>query len=182
MVAEAVRLRLAAPNSNSQRKVLRFIMKIRANCGTFRCAKGSYHPTGKLREHGSAHRQNPASILSKKTIAARVFVGLSVKNKPKWSANDVIKIVSAERKRQVGDPSASFLSQIGVYQHHDSGEIVREKSVQIVLIDTHGTSLPEFTKQVTELGELLAKKLKQESVIVDVQVNGVSRSVWWVTP
>lgn len=155
-------------------------MKLKVNCGRFHCSKGSFHPGGTLRSHGARH--NPAEQIKGKTISARLFVGLSVKNKPKWTPKNVIDIVSAVRTKQIHDPSASFLSQTGVYQHQDGKHVVKERSVQVIVIDTHGTPQKAFENQMTAMAETIARRLKQESVIVDVQVNGVSRSVWWVTP
>lgn len=154
--------------------------RLNVNCGTFRCARGEFHPTGEMQELGP--RANPRELVTGDTMSARLFVGLSVKSKPTWTLADVVKRVSKLRNKQTGDPSSSFIAQTGVYKHHDGRRVVTEKSVQVVIINFHGGTIEDFTDQITDIGETLSKQLKQESVIVETQVNGVTKQIWTVTP
>ena len=139
---------------------------------------GSFQPTGALVEVGSGlsgidwQRTN-------KILGARLIVGLSVGKRPRWKIADVIRVVRAARE-QTSDPSASFLVQKGIYKHKDPTRgIVEEDSVQVLIIDTTDPAISQrvFEAQMIALGETLARAFKQESIIVEIQVNGLTRRV-----
>lgn len=145
---------------------------------------GTFRPHGKVVEifvggelSGVAWRSSGKPVRS-----ARIIVGLSVENRPVWAPKDVIEIVKEVRRRQVEDPSASFLVQKGIYQYHSTREIVEEDSVQVAIIDTVGIQAREFDAQMLTLAETLASRLRQETVILEIQSNGVTRKVMGVTP
>lgn len=158
-------------------------LTLRANPGkhTWRgpSGGGSFTPRGRALVEGSAKeldiKANPARWESDETYAARVIVGFNVHNEPRWSVDDVIPIVKRVRDRQHGKQGASFVLQRGIYQHKDDEKrIVEEEGVQILIIDVWSTPLRTFEKEMVELGEILADKLQQEEVIVEIQRNGVT--------
>jgi hypothetical protein len=53
--------------------------------------------------------------------------------------------------------------------------------VQVAIIDTVGIPARDFEAQMIELAEILASRLRQETVIVDIQANGVTKKVLGVT-
>lgn len=155
----------------------------RVNIGPFDAGTGFFRGYGKIREHGA--RMNPAARIGKRgkhiVLAARLFVGLSVHEKPKWSVKDVVDVVRDVREAQTGDPSASFLSQRGIYKHQSGNRIIDEKSVQVIVLDRAGVGRKKFEKQIIQLGEELARRLKQETVVGELQVNGVTKDAWFIT-
>ena len=83
----------------------------------------------------------------------------------------------------VGDPGASFLSQRGLYRH-DAGGIVDEPGAQVVIINVErvmpngkkiSVSPRRFEKDVERLSEDIATTFDQESVIVEIQKNGITQ-------
>jgi hypothetical protein len=140
----------------------------------FRMKKVTFKPTGPVCVvpcGGEEHRDaNPAKRLQGAQRSARMFVGLSVGNKPTHTVDDVVAITRRVRQAQGADPSSSFLLQRGVYQ--GSTGVVEEDSVQVVILD-FGTKAKLFEKQMVELAETLARELQQEVVYVEMQRNGV---------
>jgi hypothetical protein len=126
-------------------------------------------------------KNNPIERIGGGGLSARVFVGLSVGDKPTYSIEDVVRATIDVRNRQGVSPDASFLIQRGVYTHSGSGQVVTENSVQIILLDFEGRSKANFTEDVTGLAERLRAKLHQESVIVEIQERGVVQDVYSVT-
>lgn len=120
--------------------------------------------------------------------SARILVGFNVGGKKRWKMDDVIKIVRRVRMGQVGDPGSSFVFQKGMYGHKDKTgkvkDIVVEDGAQIIVLnfDEYETSPAAFRKQMGDLGELLAEKLKQEAVIVELQYAGLSKGIGIMTP
>jgi hypothetical protein len=126
-------------------------------------------------------KENPVERLGGGGLAARLFVGLSVRDTPTYSIDDVVRATVEVRKQQGASPDASFLVQRGVYTHGDSGQVVTENSVQIIILDFEGRSRAAFTEDVVGLAERLRQKLQQESVIVEIQERGVVQDVYSVT-
>ncbi len=143
-------------------------------------ASGSFRPHGRLEHHG-AH-PNPNLWEAEQTIAARLIVGFSVGDVPTWSLDDLIPLVRELRESQVGDPSATFVAQKGIYRHRDGSGVVTEDGAQIFLINLSGASLAEFTGQMVALAEEICRRFQQESVIVEIQVNGISQKTIGVGP
>lgn len=161
---------------------------IEANIGRFSWGHkgdvGWFQPNGKLVVNGRAAdlTQNTELWSADKALyAARLFVGFNVGAKPRWKLDDVVRIVRRVRKKQVGDPSSSFVLQRGIYAHTErvGGKqlIVDEKGAQIIIVNTieMGSTSAEFQRQMTELAEILATELRQEAVIVEIQHGGVTK-------
>ncbi len=149
--------------------------------GNFDCPAGSFRPRGRIYSVGP--NENPiGAAFGRSGLSARLFVGFNVNNKPRWSIDDVVPIVTRVRDKQTGDPSASYLIQRGVYKHHNGKGVVQEDSAQVIVIDTTGAKLPVFREQMVKLGEEIAGKLKQESVILELQRGGVSQGSYSIVP
>lgn len=160
------------------------MLTIRANPGPLYFGRGSFLPHGSVRVHDLSYsrrmRMNPRELLSTDTYAARLVVGFKVGDRPTYNIDDLVEIVTAFRKAQ-GKPDASFISQKGVYQHRSSREIVVEDSGQVI-IDVWGTPPDEFLDEMTMLAEHVATTMQQESVILEIQRNGVTQQVFSVMP
>ena len=156
---------------------------------------GAFRPYGKLQYHGNPEQlfrelrqQNPAQRSRRVSAGARIIVGFNVGKKPRWSMDDLIKIVREVRIRQVGQPDATFVAQTGMYTHHGvtakKGVVVTEDGAQVLIknLPHLNTDESEFQEQMIELTEIIATKLKQEIVIVDYQERGISVEEWVVSP
>jgi hypothetical protein len=143
---------------------------------------GSFTPRGRLQFHGS---RNPITKKFPEVYAARLIVGLSIGIEPGQGMDDIIRIVKQVRAKQVGNPSASFVAQRGMYQYLSEGKkvVVEEDGVQVIVINEpeHGVNSEDFEAQMVELAEELARELQQEVIIMEMQRNGVSQFTAWVT-
>jgi hypothetical protein len=139
-----------------------------------------FRPKGALKLHHEGAQRNPATRFGPGGYSARIFVGLNVGQRKAYSVGDVVKIVWATRKKQKRSGDASILAQKGIYEDR-SGKRVVEPSVQIILIDLADTPEKEFTAEMIELAEVLCKRLKQETVILEIQKRGLVKSVYGVT-
>jgi hypothetical protein len=150
---------------------------------TRRChiGDGEFIPEGRVYVVGEEGRApNPIQETKGGQRAARLFVGLSVGQRPRWDVDDVIKIVRQVRTRQTGDPGASFIVQKGIFKGRGD-KVVEEDSVQVVILD-FGKSADKFKKDMGALAMVLVKKLKQEVVYVEMQRNGIRTSTLEATP
>lgn len=151
---------------------------------------GSFAPSGKLECHGDASvLSNPRRWESEAdTWSARVIVGFRPRDAPpdlkvdaRQKEDLLVRLVRQTREAQVGDPGATFLTQRGLYRHVESGEVVDEPGMQVILINTtEGVTPKQFERQVEDLAELVADKFDQEEVIVEIQKNGVSQQVFGI--
>lgn len=148
-------------------------------------SRGSFRPSGPLLVHGDL-ADNPAEILATDTWSARLFVGLSVGKRAAWALDDVVRAVRAYQRGKRRPEDSSFILQRGVYTHMPARgrrAVVEEDSVQVIMLLTSAKPTPKrWQAQVLGLAEHLARKLKQESVIVEFQEGGVSRGTYAVTP
>ena len=143
---------------------------------------GSFYPNGPIHMVGKRSVfENPVLDQFDETLAARVIVGFNRLGKKPATIKQLISIVRSVRTRQVGNPSSSFLLQQGIYQHQ-SGEVVEEPGAQVLIIETTGASRQDFEKQMIELAEVVATRLGQESVIVEIQKNGITQRTLSVGP
>lgn len=126
-------------------------------------------------------RNNPIERLGGGGLSARIFLGLSVGDKPTYSIDDVVKGFVEIRKSQGASPDASILLQRGVYTQSADGKVVTENSVQILILDFEGRSKRAFTEEVNSIGVRLRERFKQESVIVEIQERGVVQDVYSIT-
>ncbi len=155
---------------------------IHAYTGRFANSGHRFNPSGRIHDARAENtaRRNPIDWDSTTTRAARLFVGFKVKSKLVWKMSDLVKLVRAVRKEQVGSQNSSYVAQRGIYTHRN-GKVVDEPGAQVIIIDEQGTNETQFTNQMIHLGEVIAKKLKQESVVVEIQENGVVKRVFGVT-
>lgn len=152
---------------------------------------GAFKPEGPIELVSSASlAQNPVKWDSRETWAARVIVGFKRKGKKPVTMNQLVKLVRKIRLEQVGDPGVSFLAQRGLFRH-DSGTLVDEPGAQVVIInvervfpDGHKVEVSpeEFERQIEELSEDIATRLEQESVIVEIQKNGITQRTFGMGP
>jgi len=150
----------------------------------------SFVPRGPMSFYGT--RLNPkVDWLSKKTpnFSARFFVGLSVGHKPTWTVADVVKKTRAFLRDSQWKEDSSFIAQRGVYTEDEPEDeqgtkrrVVSEHSVQIVLFKADAGTEPDFAVIVEKLAEHLCRILRQKSIIVDYQRNGISKHIWNITP
>ena len=121
--------------------------------------------------------------------SARVLIGLNVGDTPKYTIQQIVNATKEIRQKQYTvkhgkkeheRPDSSFLAQKGLYTDSQSGKVIDEDSVQIVIIDLSGASKEIFTKQMTDLGEKLRKRFEQQSVIVEIQHRGIVQQVFGV--
>lgn len=144
---------------------------------------GSFHPNAKLLFVGNqdSFKKNPELWTSDDPmLASRIFVGFNVGGAPAWTVDDLIDVVSKLRKAQGHDPDASFLVQKGVYTSKQSGETVTEDSAQVIILNTSGEPRAEFEKEMIQLAEDVAKTMKQEEVIVEIQKGGITQKTFGV--
>jgi len=139
-----------------------------------------FKPKGKLLLHYDGAKPNPVTRLSGGGLSARLFVGLNVGTRKAYNADDVVDLVWKTRKKQGKSADASILSQKGIYEDR-KGRRITEPSVQIIIIDLSGASKPDFIEEMVELAEVLVKRLKQETVILEIQRRGVVTDVFSIT-
>lgn len=151
--------------------------------GTFRANPGKPVFAYKAGEQRFAVRNNPIDWESGKepTYSANLFVGFSVKNKPVWTMNDLVKLVKEVRRRQVKHPDSSFIYQRGVYTHlkkekGDKQYVVTEDGAQVILLNVvpMKKNFALFRKHVIRLAEIICERLEQDTVIVRIDKNGIA--------
>lgn len=139
-------------------------------------------PKGKLRAIGEWAEENPAKKRSGNALlAARFFVGFNVGNEPTYTIEDVVEFFAEIRNEQDRDAGASFLIQKGIYQPR-GGSRTEEDSAQIIVFNDEGIDEEVFTDEMIVVAEKLAKKMKQEVVILEIQKRGVTVDAYTVTP
>ena len=146
--------------------------------GTFRANPEAPKFAYKLGEQRFSSRTNPAAWSSGgPTYSATLFVGFSVGNKPTWNMNDLIKLVKAVRIKQVKHPDSSFLYQKGIYTHESNGEVVTEDGAQVIILNVPPMvrKLTVFRRNMITLGETICREMKQETVIVRLDKNGIAQ-------
>jgi len=152
---------------------------VTVNPGEFHSQYGWWAPTAKIHRvlHGGA-RRNPVERIAtarKPLLSARLFVGMNVGGRARWKIKDVIASVTAALKRLAVPVDSSYLSQTGVWSSMATGRVVQEKSAQVVLFNLHGATEAAFGDQVAAVADAVRIALRQESVVAEVQRNGVSR-------
>jgi hypothetical protein len=142
----------------------------------------SFVPKGAVVFYGK--RRNPKDEWLTKdspNYAARMFVGLSVGNKPVFSVADVVNKVRTFLRKNNWKEDSSFIAQAGVYTEDEPDtkrRVVCEKSVQVVLFKGDSGTEPDFRRIVENLALHLCEVFRQKAVIVDYQRNGISKHVW----
>lgn len=107
-------------------------------------------------------------------LAARISVGLSVGNHPTWTVSDTIAVTKRVLLAQDRDPGASFISQRGIYQS-ETGEIVEEESVQIVIYNVGQVANDVFRSGIIKLAKEFVRALKQERVYIEFEHHSVTK-------
>jgi len=112
-------------------------------------------------------------------LTARLFVGLSVGDRPVYTIKHVVAVTRDFRMKRGQSPDASFIAQHGIYKP-EGAPPVTENSVQIVIFAKPGMPMEEFKTQMEGLATHLRRKLDQDQVIVELQDHGVAKSVFAV--
>jgi len=145
---------------------------------------GLFNPSGRVAWSGPI--PNEAELWTPKLYSARIFLGFNVGRKPTWKMGDVTEWVKRNRRAQGVAPNASFIYQKGIWTHTkgpDRGKSVTEKSTQIVLLNLDkNENRTEFKKHVLDLAQDMVRHFRQEEVVVDFQLNGISKRTAMVTP
>lgn len=158
---------------------------------------GSFRPNGAFQYHGNPEhftrghwypKANPADWGDPKeheVWSARLFVGFSIGDKAIWTMDDMIELVQEIRQRQQARPDASFVSQRGIYSHEDKSQgIVVEDGAQIIIVGDPRDNVSEkqFRSEMIELAEEICREFRQESVMLEIQCNGMFKGMGRVTP
>lgn len=128
----------------------------------------------------NARSQEDVTRYSEGGLSARIFVGLSVGQTPRYTIKQVVDAVIEIRKSQKQRPDATFLAQKGIYTEGQDEKLVEEDSVQIIIIDVFGTPEDKFIEQMTDMGEKLRARFEQKEVILEVQNKGVVQAVYGI--
>lgn len=134
--------------------------------------RSTFRPNGAIEHVGP--RLNPATWSTRETWAARFFIGFNVGQETRWSLNHVVELVKRVRAAQGRSPDASFIAQVGTYTH-SGGDVVTEPGAQVILINTDGLEQEAFEAEMVAMAEQIAETFVQESVILEIQKNGVSQ-------
>jgi hypothetical protein len=144
-----------------------------------------FKPRGRMHNHSETSKRkdavdNPVERLGGGGYSARLFVGLNVGQTQKYDEDDVVDIVWKTRKKQGALADASILTQKGIYEDR-AGDLVTEPSVQVIIIDLSGAGKKEFVGEMQQLAETLRRRMKQETVILEIQRKGTTVDVYSVT-
>ncbi len=140
---------------------------------------GHFRPNGSIDVHvlSEGYRANPPPTKwrtpGQDVLSARLFVGFNVGGEPTWTIDDLVQVVRAKRKAQKQKPDSSFITQQGIYTSDETGETVTEKGGQVVILNLWGATPQQFERQMVSLAGHIAFKLKQETVIVEIQRAGI---------
>lgn len=157
-------------------------MEVVIETGPFEYKGGRFKPTGELYEYGGPI-ENPVKWAKKATLAARLFVGFNVGHQQVYKMKDLIDIVRGERKSRKKE-GATFVAQTGIFEHDAdfvTHGVVTEKGAQVIIFDMWNTPLKKFSQEMVRLAEKIAKKMRQEIVIVEIQKDGLSLETLGVT-
>lgn len=141
---------------------------------------GSFRPRGRLLARGLV--ENPPAWESARTVTGRLIVGFNVGEVPTYSLDHLIAIVERVRRQQVGTPDSTFIAQKGIYTHRDGQTVAHEDGAQVFIINLSGATDEEFQAELVQLAEIVAREMQQETVIVEIQVNGISQVTIGVEP
>lgn len=111
--------------------------------------------------------------------AARFFVGLNVEQEPVYGMPKVVKTMRNVLRERVGKQDSTYIMQRGVFTH-DSGSVVEEDSVQILVFDEQSMTRPAWRNAMIRSASDLAGSLQQESVIVELLRGGIQQDTLWV--
>ena len=143
-----------------------------------------FNPCGPVREFGvHGKRRNPKTETGLgKVWGVRMFVGFSVKQKPKYSLASLVSETRDFLRKMNFPEDSSFVAQKGVYTYAEGGTVVEEDSAQVIILDTTLIDKDKFLKVMQDLAEYLVVTFEQEVMFVQVLYANVVRDTWRVTP
>lgn len=154
-------------------------------------ATGHFRPNGRpqvVTIDEDAARPNPSTwqATGPQTMAARLFVGFNVGDKPTWKMQHLIDVVRRVRSKQRQREDASFVAQKGIYTHQHEGRrkphVIEEEGAQVVLIRMPPETERAFRKHAIELAERIAGTMEQAEVVLEIQRGGLVQEVMGVAP
>jgi hypothetical protein len=104
-------------------------------------------------------------------FSARLFVGFNVGGSPVWTVDDVKSQAFFLRQEMGADPDLSIWAGEGIFQ--GKHKLVSEESAQIVILD-FGKDWNKFVDPMIPFAGMLARRLLQESVALQLNDHGVS--------
>ena len=141
----------------------------------------TFRPTGDIAIVGEADRLQPnpkGELFVGASTSARIIVGLSVKDNPKYDYDDLVEIVQTFLERRGAPVDATFLIQQGIYRSEiDQTSVVREKSSQVLIMNLGWPSDEEFVADMEALSDAILDKLEQEKVYLEIQRGGIPQFV-----
>lgn len=145
--------------------------------------RGNFLPLGNPSFSNPAMvRKNPPMWEGQRpTWSARLFVGFNVGAVPTYSMDHLISVVRTIRKKQGALEDSSFLYQKGIYTHSEGKGVVQEDGAQIIIINME-KGAEEFEKDMQDLAEQIATDMQQESVVLEIQRDGVVHRTLGMAP
>lgn len=138
--------------------------------------KSIFNPSRKFVYSDNDYRKNPVigteAEIRKPLFAGKITVGFNVGDTPTWYLDDLIKLTRAYLKETKQTEDSTFIAQKGVYTH-ESGHVIQENGGQIVILDFAGRSEKVFSDDMIRLAELICTEFSQETVVLEIQRNGV---------
>ena len=142
--------------------------------------RGSFNPAGKIC-FSNDKRFNPVDWNIEKPLCARIIVGFNVGKVSTWSMEDLIALVKEVREKQGELPDSTFIYQRGLFTYTESGETTEEEGGQVIIFNFSVTA-DVFQAQMVELGETIARKFEQKSILLEIQRAGIVQMAGMVTP
>ena len=143
---------------------------------------GKFNPQGKfIIADASKIRNNPEFWNDTDPMfAGRLFVGFNVGDHPKYTMEDLTRIVKRVRIEQVGKGDHSILYQKGVYTSRREGQgPVTEQGGQVIILNLAEYIKPgdhdpkgSFRAQLVALADTIIVEMEQEEVIIEIQKDG----------
>jgi hypothetical protein len=138
---------------------------------------GSFRPSGPIETYTLVDGYEPNPPVTRwrdpgqLMLSARFVVGFNVKSKPTWTVDDLIKVVRSKRSKQHQKPDSSFIAQRGIYS--GGRKLVVEDGAQVVIFNIFKVRDKTFVNQMIAVADEIADKLKQDTVILEIQRGGV---------
>jgi hypothetical protein len=101
-----------------------------------------------------------------KNQKATLFVGQNVGATPRWTIDQVIEAFATFAKPY--EQSASFVQQKGLW-YDSTGKVVRENSVQIVLLAGTHKAIESWVDDVADIAVNLCKALLQDAIYIEFE-------------
>jgi hypothetical protein len=162
-------------------------------------------PEGKVYEVGDAsqwytrdHKRNPVARATKEASqGGRIVVGFNVGIEEKWKMDDIVDIMFDARRQQVldaiedgdaqphplgGDVGMTFLAQRGIWQAVRDTEAYAENGAQIAIMNIIKEKKTRFRQDMIDLAEILARKLSQQAVILEMSKRGAVTETLEIVP